>query len=178
MKTRVQRGKSHKSNTEKAMLVQRGGDIMTGYIAGHRAAGFGERRAMTNETKAGSNSCVHPTRANYSYSANPKFTPRQVSYGRRTLWQAEQWRRNNPEAWRFIVNEACKLAKDGRPIAVHGLIEAVRKRGFVNRYGHDTKTNNNYCAVFARWLAIEYPETVEYIEHRSSIFDELISCRN
>ena len=102
------------------------------------------------------------------------YTEKQLDNGRRKLYRAEQWRRDNPDAWRFIVDMATRQARQGQPISGSMLIEAVRHKAFVDREGEDTKTNNDYAPIVARWIALEHPETARYIEHRKTVFDVLI----
>lgn len=148
---------------------------MTRMIYGHRAEGFGEHHAMANETETGhKNAQSHES--NYNRFENAGYTPRQIERGKLTLQRAEQWRRDNPEAWAYIVTRACEYAKEGRPFTMQGLIESVRSKAFVDRHGNDTKTNNDFAAVFARWLMIEYPQTRGLIECRRSVFDSLVVC--
>ena len=102
------------------------------------------------------------------------FTPEQVARGKRVLHRAETWRADNAQAWGCIVSHALDLAAKGQPIAAQALIESVRKKALVDRFGKDTRTNNSYAAIFARWLANERPETRQFIELRRSVYDVLI----
>ena len=103
------------------------------------------------------------------------YTERQIKRGRRVLGRAETWRKVNPEAWRFIVRTATELAERQQPISGSMLIEAVRHKAFLDREGNDTKTNNDYAPIVARWLAIEHPETAPYIKQRATVFDLLVA---
>ena len=140
----------------------------------HRRASLATERDGGHETETGRKSSVQSHANNYNCSTSSRYTARQVERGRFMIQRARQWRRDNPEAWEFIVNEARRLAEDEKPIAAHGLIESVRKRAFVDRRGRDTKTNNDFGAIFARWLILEHPEMAGYIERRRSVFDELV----
>lgn len=103
------------------------------------------------------------------------YTEKQISDGRRKLYRAEQWRRDNPQAWGYIVRTAKDRASHELAISGRGLIEAVREKSFTDRLGRDTKTNNDYAAIVARWIATEHPETARYIERRKTVFDMLVA---
>lgn len=102
------------------------------------------------------------------------YTEKQLKNAKRTIYRAEQWRRNNPQAWACIVSHALDLAAKQQTIAAQTLIESVRKKSFVDKFGNDTKTNNSYASVFARWLVREHPETAQHVELRRSVFDVLM----
>ena len=106
------------------------------------------------------------------------FTPKEIENGKRTLYRAVAWRYNNPQAWALIVSHALDLASKKQPIAAQALIESVRKKALVDKFGDETKTDNSFASVFARWLIIEHPETAPYIERRRSVFDVLIGGCN
>ena len=106
------------------------------------------------------------------------YSPEQLANGKRVLQRAETWRADNAQAWACIVSHALDLAAKGQPIAAQALIESVRKKAFVDRFGKDTRTNNSYAAIFARWLSLEYPETAPFIERRRSVYDVLIGGRD
>ena len=59
---------------------------------------------------------------------------------------------------------------------MQSLIEQAREKRFVDRYGRDTRINNDFAPIFARWLAREHPEMVPLIERRRSVFDSLVVC--
>ena len=103
------------------------------------------------------------------------YTDNQVARGRHILHRAEQWRRDCPEGWNYVVRVALGLARDGQPISGRGLVEAVRRKGFVDRRGNDSKVNNDFSPVFSRWLLVDYPQTAEHIEKRKTVFNELIA---
>ena len=105
------------------------------------------------------------------------FTPEQIARGKCTLRHAEEWRATNAQAWACIVSHALDLASKQQPIAAQSLIESLRKKAFVDRFGKDTKTNNSYAAIFARWLVREHPQTAQFVELRRSVFDVLIGGR-
>lgn len=102
------------------------------------------------------------------------FTPEQLAKGKQVLSRAETWRADNAQAWACIVSHALDLASEQQPIAAQSLIESVRKKAFVDAHGRDTRTNNSYAAIFARWLVREHPQTAQYVELRRSVFDVLI----
>jgi len=94
------------------------------------------------------------------------FTPKEIEKARGTYRRAMQWRLSNPQAWALMVAQALDLASQAQPISAQALIESVRKKAFVDRYGNDTRTNNSYAPVFARLLWLEHPETRAYIKLR------------
>lgn len=103
------------------------------------------------------------------------YTDEQVARGRRTLHRAEAWRRENADAWLYMVGLAKQLAEREQAISGRGLIEAARRKAFTAKDGTDTKTNNDYAAIVARWIAAEHPETAPYIERRKTVFDLLVA---
>lgn len=103
------------------------------------------------------------------------YTSEQVERGRRKLYRAEAWRRRNPEAWSYLVFIAKDKARKEQPISGRALIEAAREKAFVDRNGNDSKVNNDYEPIFARWMMIEHPETAQFIERRKTVFDLLIA---
>ena len=75
-----------------------------------------------------------------------------------------------------MVSRAMRLAEAAQPIAVQSLIEQAREKSFVDRHGRDTKINNDFAPIFARWLIREHPEMEPLIERRASVFDSLAVC--
>ena len=103
------------------------------------------------------------------------YTDKQIERGRRVLSKAEAWRDGNPEAWRYAVRLAVEQARRGDPISGRELVDAVRRKAFTDREGRDARPNNDYGAVWARWLAAEYPETAAHIEQRRTVFNYLMA---
>lgn len=102
------------------------------------------------------------------------YTEKQLSNGRRKLYRAEQWRRDNAAAYAYAEGIALDQARKGQPISARELVDAVRRKAFTDREGRDARPNNDYGAIWARWIALEHPETARYIEHRKTVFDVLI----
>lgn len=94
------------------------------------------------------------------------YSEKQLANARRTIYRAELWRQENPTAWFFIACHALSLERQQQPIAAQSLIESVRKKSFVDKFGNGTRTNNSYASVFIRWLWIEYPSMRHLIELR------------
>lgn len=104
-----------------------------------------------------------------------EYTEKQIARGLRKLHRAEGWRHDNPDAWGYIVGVATEQARREQPISGRMLIEAVRHKAFTDLEGEDTRTNNDYAPVVARWLAVEHPETARFIERRKTVFDLLMA---
>ena len=104
-----------------------------------------------------------------------KYSDEEMARGMEKLRRAEEWRNANPQAWGYLEGVAVERARNGQPISGRALVEAVREKAFVDRMGNDTKTNNDYAAIFARWIAKEHPEAARYIEHRATVFDLLVA---
>lgn len=102
------------------------------------------------------------------------YSPEEIARGTEKLHRAEAWRSANPTAWACVVRHALDLAAMGQPISAQALIESVRMKGFVDCYGNDTRTNNSFASIIARWLAREYPQTARYIRLRRSVHDVLM----
>lgn len=105
-----------------------------------------------------------------------EYTDKQMARAARVLKRAEAWRKLNPEAWAFVVALALRLADAGEPISGRALVEAVRRKAFVDREGHDALVNNDYAAVFARWLWIDHPGTRPFIKQRRTPFNILLAA--
>ena len=103
------------------------------------------------------------------------YTDKQMERGRRELRRAEAWRKVNAEAYAFGERVALDLAAAGLPVSGRAVIEAIRRKSFVDREGNDCRINNNYEPIIARWLAAEHPETARYIEQRKTVFDVLMA---
>lgn len=108
---------------------------------------------------------IHSTQATQTVFGHG-YSPQEIDRAKLTIHRAIAWRFNNPQAWACIVSHALDLAEKQQPIAAQTLIESVRKKAFVDRFGNDTKTNNDYASVFIRWLWSAYPETRPFIELR------------
>ena len=100
------------------------------------------------------------------------FSDEQLDRGRRTLRRAERTRTNGVyadfESW--ALNETAH----GRSFAVQDWIEGIRSKDRVSTNGEPVRINNDYAAIFARWLVVEHPETAQRVERRRSVFDVLI----
>lgn len=103
------------------------------------------------------------------------YTDKQIANGRRKLYRAEQWRKANPEAYRYAEGIAIDQARKGQPISARELVDAVRRKAFVDREGRDARPNNDYGAIWARWIALEHPETAPYIKHRKTVFNLIVA---
>lgn len=151
---------------------------MSKYVYGHRAEDFGEHRATAFEHEA--KHCVTDASSQgVSIAASSNRGDNVDALESRAalkLARAIRWRRDNEQVWRFMVSHAMSLAEKGQPIAVQSLIEQAREKRFVDRYGRDTRINNDFAPIFARWLAREHPEMVPLIERRRSVFDSLVVC--
>ncbi len=104
-----------------------------------------------------------------------KYTDKQIANGKRRLYKAEQWRKMNVDAYGRAEQIAMEQAQAGQPISARELVDAVRRKAFVDRTGRDSRPNNNYAAIWARWIAKEHPETAKYITLRKSVYDVLIA---
>ena len=100
------------------------------------------------------------------------YSTKQLAYARGVLSDATIWRLRNPRAWAFVISTAEKQASENKQISGRQLVEAVRKKDFSDIEGKPTKTNNNYSAVFVRWLASEYPHLRGHIEFRTTALNE------
>lgn len=89
--------------------------------------------------------------------------------------EADEWIDANPDAWEFIVSEACKSASMGLMFSVKQLAEYVRWHFRVNRGRSEFKLNNNWTAAFARRLGEEHPELKQYMNLRHSVLDGVVS---
>ena len=103
------------------------------------------------------------------------YTERQIEQGKATYRDASEWRKRNAQAWQFVVQVAKQAAAQRKRIGGRDLIEQVRRKEFTTDSGAPTATNNSFSPVFARWLAIEHPETAPYIERRKTVFDFLVT---
>ena len=103
------------------------------------------------------------------------YTDEQMERGRRKLHRAEQWRRANPEAYRYAENMAMEQARNEQPVSARELVDAVRRKIFTDSDGRDARPNNDYAPIWGRWIAAEHPETAPYIEHRKTVFDVLVA---
>lgn len=104
------------------------------------------------------------------------YTDKQMARGRRKLHKAERWRIVNTGAYRYAVNIALEQARQGQPISARELVDAVRRKAFTDgESGRDARPDNDFAAIWARWIAKEHPETARYIKHRKSVFDLLIA---
>ena len=102
------------------------------------------------------------------------YSPDQMERGRLELYRFKVWRYDNPQAWALIVAHALDLAAKGQPISAQALLESVRKKSFVDRFGNDTRANNSHAPIIARVLVREHPETRPFIELRRSVYDVLM----
>lgn len=94
------------------------------------------------------------------------------------MHRAFMWNSDNPSAWAAIEHHALDLASQGQPVSVQALLESVRHKVFVDRYGRDSRVNNSYCPIFARMLVAEYPALGKFVTLRHCIYDELMGGKN
>ena len=151
---------------------------MSKYVYGHRAEDFGEHHAMTKRAETGRTlDGVQSHDRDYNCSAPGEgHADVQASRAALKLARAKRWRQDNEQVWAFMLSRAMRLAEAGQPIAVQSLIEQAREKLFVDRYGRDTKINNDFAPIFARWLIREHPDMEPLIERRASVFDSLVVC--
>ena len=103
------------------------------------------------------------------------YTDKQMARGRRELHRAAAWRKANDDAYSFGEHVALELAAAGLPISGRGILEAMRRKSFIDREGNDTTINNNMAPIVARWLAREHPEAAHLIERRRCVYDVLMA---
>lgn len=90
--------------------------------------------------------------------------------------KADEWVRDNHQAWLFICNEAVARAYQRRRFGIGELCEQVRWH--MKAVGvDDFKINNSYRAYLARRLVKEHPQCADYIEMRRSRADKEGVCR-
>ena len=94
--------------------------------------------------------------------------------GGEIVWRAKEWRKQNPDAWEYMVALAIAEAGLKRRFSVRWLMEEARKLDFVDRAGDPFRINNCFNPVFARMIAKEHPETRDFIEFRRSKVDGLV----
>lgn len=102
------------------------------------------------------------------------YTAKQMERGRRELRRAEAWRKLNAEAYAFGERVALELAAEGLPVSGRAIVEAMRRKSFVDNAGDDCRINNNIAPIVARWIATEHPEAAGNVERRRTVYDELI----
>lgn len=151
---------------------------MSKYVYGHRAEDFGEHRATAfeNEAKHSKKDASSQEASITASSIRGDGADAQVSRAALKLASAKRWQQDNEQVWAFMVSRAMRLSEAGQPIAVQSLIEQAREKSFVDRHGRDTKINNDFAPIFARWLIREHPEMEPLIERRRSVFDSLVVC--
>ena len=104
-----------------------------------------------------------------------KYNEKQIDRGRRKLRKAQAWRKANPEAYGYAVGIAIDQARKGQPISARELVDSGRRKAFTDgESGQDARPDNNYAAIWARWIATEHPETARYIKCRKTVFDVLV----
>lgn len=91
--------------------------------------------------------------------------------GDRYRSEADAWIADNPDAWKYMTDQAVLSASNGRRFGIGALCEVVRwkMRNVEGRTGF--KLNNNHRAAFARRLIREHPEVEPYITTRGSVLD-------
>ena len=104
-----------------------------------------------------------------------EYTEKQLARGRRELGRAWAWRKVNPEAYAFGERLALNLAAAGLPVSGRAVVEAIRRKSFIDREGNDCRINNNITPIMTRWLATEHPEIADRIEQRATVFDLLMA---
>ena len=90
--------------------------------------------------------------------------------GDRFKEEADRWIGANPDAWRYMTDQALLSANAGRRFGIGALCEHVRWHMFAQG-DKNFKLNNNYRAAFARRLIREHPEVEPYIKTRGSVCD-------
>lgn len=86
-------------------------------------------------------------------------------------YAAEQWRRENPDAWRYIVRIALNEAAHDRKFSMQYLIEEVRRKSLVTTEGKPFGVNNTMRPALTRLLVEEHPEVRPYVETRHAACD-------
>lgn len=89
-----------------------------------------------------------------------------------TQYQAEEFRRRNPEFWHDLKAWALNEAAHMRRFSVSYFVEHYRWQDRVNSEGEPFKINDHYIPIWARMLVSEHPELRGFIELRKSAWDD------
>ena len=85
--------------------------------------------------------------------------------------RALEWRRENPDAYRYMDHLATRESAAQRKVSARWLVEQARKKDFTNVYGNTTRINNNLTPAIARLIVLDHPETREWFEFRHAKAD-------
>ncbi len=108
----------------------------------------------------------------------PDYTPKQLQHARLTLQRAEAWRKRNADLYANFETWALNEAEYSRKFAVQEFAERVRSKDRVDAQGENVTVNNDFCAIFARWLCAEHPHVRPFVVLRRSVFDELLGVHH
>ena len=85
---------------------------------------------------------------------------------------AEEWRKNNSEAWAHMVAAAREHVAEGRRFSMETLFQIARYEMRTNGFSQGFKVNNNTRAALARMMRDENPGFEKYMDIRRSKVDE------
>lgn len=87
--------------------------------------------------------------------------------------RAEEWTRENPDAWAYMVRLAEREAAAERRFSMQWLIEQIRKVDFADVRGRKSGVNHNIAAALARILERERPGVSRWLTRRRASVDSL-----
>lgn len=87
--------------------------------------------------------------------------------------QAEEWTRENSDAWAYMVRLAEREAAAERKFSMQWLIEQMRKVDFVDAHGAKSGVNHNIAAALTRILERERPCVKKWLTRRRASVDSL-----
>lgn len=87
--------------------------------------------------------------------------------------RAEDWTRENPDAWAYMLGLAEQEAAACRKFSMQWLVERMRKVDFADVHGRKSGVNHNIAAALARILERERPGVSKWLTRRRASVDAL-----
>ena len=96
-----------------------------------------------------------------------------IARARRTMNEAEEWRRLNPDRYAWIEGRLLDAAHHGRKMSVRECAERIRWHDFTDIEGRPVRLSNTITGALARMLVRDHPEARGSLILRRSTLDLL-----
>lgn len=110
----------------------------------------------------------------YTPSGQKPAKDRDILDASESVYFARLWIKENPEAWRQMVDIAHKDAREKKYISISRVVELARMMDFHQSKNKPFKINNQLRPGLARIMAHDYPELAPFIRFRRAACDGMV----
>lgn len=102
------------------------------------------------------------------------FTDKALATARRTVHEAEQWAKENPDAYSDMVRRCRAEVAAGRRFSMAAILHQTRGVDFTGASGCPTRIDNSISPALSRIIAAEVPGMAELTERRRTAIDRAL----